>query len=174
MTRRVLWRAIAFALLAGLCAPVADSLGGDFDRWLPLLAVPYLTVISDDLRRGVRASALAALLILPGLVFVSDRDTAMAWSMVALGLCRSCLVYPRSFGRALFTELAWNGAALLAAVALLGPFPLNLALASWGFWLVQAGFLLSVSSSRVAGPAALDAFERAKAAAEAVMNHRPG
>ncbi|HET9934606.1 MAG TPA: hypothetical protein VFQ35_28070 [Polyangiaceae bacterium] len=174
MARNSLLRGLAFALVAGTTAPFLVFAAG-----LPVASVAlctvvvHLLVVAPNLRRGLHAAALASALALPCALFVSDQLTGIALGAVILGLCRSALLYPRSFARALVAELAFLGVGSVSALIWAGTAFVGVPLMTWSFWLVQAGFVLFQPDSRGSGDVPADPFERAQRLAEAVLAGRP-
>ncbi|MFZ5892573.1 MAG: hypothetical protein ACOY0T_16060 [Myxococcota bacterium] len=179
MARSSLFRGVAFALVAGACAPFVSlvlALSTNYPVTLAsLLAVPlYLSVVSSDLRRGVRAGSLAMMLALPCAFLVRDDAALFALSLVILSICRSSVLHPRPFARALFLEPVFIGLGVAgSAIWWDGGGSLRIAFATWSFWLVQAGFTLTAASTTPAEAFPADPFERACAAAEAVLAGKP-
>jgi hypothetical protein len=178
MARVQIFRAVVFALLAGAGSVLALLLAAprfDHDGSVALLglgaALLYPLFASANLRRGLAGSALAALLSLPVAALVRDPGVVVTLALVVLGLNRSVCVFPRPFARALLLELIFLGFGLALASFFYDGSLAGVAFATWAFWLVQAGFALTVSSSvRPQEPA--DPFERAQAAAQAVLERR--
>lgn len=178
MARAQLFRGLVFALLAGTGSVLALVLSAP--RWghegaLAALGLGAVLLhplfVSADLRRGLRGSGLAAALSLPVAALVSNPSVVSTLALVVLALCRSVCVFPRPFARALFLELLFLGLGLALAGFFYDGSLAGVAFATWAFWLVQAGFALTISSGTKAEEPG-DPFERAHAAAQAVMERR--
>ena len=176
MARSKFFRGLAFALAAGAAAPFAlFSAGGQrgIGNSVLFAVVLYLLLAHDNLRRGVAASALALVLGVPFALFLREPNVLIALALVTLGLCRSAVLYPRPFVRALACELFFVGAGALGAFVWFDWSAVGVCLSTWSFWLVQAGFALTATSSAAREEGPSDPFERAHAAAEAVLAGRP-
>jgi hypothetical protein len=178
MARAQFLRGLVFALLAGAGSVLALLLiaprwgyGGSAAVLGLGAALLYPLFVSAELRRGLLGSALAAIVSLPLAALVRSPDLVLALALVVLALCRSVCVFPRPFARALLLELAFLGLGLALACFFYDGSLEGVAFASWAFWLVQAGFALTVSSSAKPEEPG-DAFERAHAAAQAVLERR--
>lgn len=178
MARAQLARGIVFALLAGAGSVLALLLAaphwgyGGAAALLGLgAALLYPLFVSADLRRGLLGSGLAAALSLPVAALVSNPSVTLTLALVVLALCRSVCVFPRPFARALLLELLFLGSGLALAGFFYDGSLAGIAFATWAFWLAQAGFALTVTSSAKAEQPG-DPFERAHAAAQAVLERR--
>jgi len=178
MARSQLFRGIVFALLAGASSVLTLLLIAP--RWgyegaAALLglgaALLYPLFVSADLRRGLLGSGLAAALSLPVAALISSPSVVLTLALVVLALCRSVCVFPRPFARALLFELFFLGSGLALACLFYDGSLVGSAFATWAFWLVQAGFALTATSS-VKPEEPGDPFERAQAAAQAVLERR--
>jgi hypothetical protein len=178
MARAQFVRGIVFALLAGAGSVLALLLTAP--RWgyggaAALLglgaALLYPLFVSADLRRGLLGSGLAAALSLPVAALVSNPSVVLTLALMVLALCRSVCVFPRPFARALLFELFFLGSGLGLASFFYDGTLAGIAFAIWAFWLVQAGFALTITSAAKAEEPG-DPFERAQAAAHAVLERR--
>ncbi|HWA73517.1 MAG TPA: hypothetical protein VG937_14325 [Polyangiaceae bacterium] len=178
MARAQFFRGIVFALLAGAGSVLALLLvaprwgyAGAAALWGLGAALLYPLFVSANLRRGILGSVLGAALSLPVAALVTDPSVVLTLALVVLALCRSVCVFPRPFARALLFELFFLGLGLALACFFQDGSLVGVAFATWAFWLVQAGFALTVTSS-VKGEELGDPFERAHAAAQAVLERR--
>jgi hypothetical protein len=157
--------AAAGALLVG--TPVLAPLCGSSAalRFLILAGVvAYAVALAPSRGRAAPAAALAAcagalLLALPlGLGLYALGGAAL------LGVCRSGVLYRARPARAALLEIGLLGAGLALAAFLAGGTLLRLALACWGFWLVQSAyFAVGGVAARPDDLAPEDPFERARA-----------
>jgi hypothetical protein len=171
MARHSFTRGLVFALVAGLLSPIfgARGIGGG-----ALVAVfIHLIVVAPDLRRGMRAAALAAALGLACVLFVQDRLVIVALAGVILALARSAVLYPRPFARALVAEVKLLCQGVFAALIWADLGSAGVLFMAWSFWLVQAGFALLAPSAPSRQEVAMDPFELARHRAEAVLAGRP-
>jgi hypothetical protein len=179
MARAQFLRGIVFALLAGAGSVLALlfvaprwGYGGAAAAMLGLgAAVLHPLFVSANLRRGLLGSALAAALGLPVAALVTSPSVVLTLALVVLALCRSVCVFPRPFARALLLELFFLGLGLALACFFYDGSLVGVAFATWAFWLVQAGFALTLTSSAKAEEPG-DPFERAHAAAQALLERR--
>ena len=133
---------------------------------LPLVCLPWQ---APNLRRGLGAALLATLLTLPAALADLSPSAALLCALFALGLGRSGVCYPRPLARALFLELALAFTAALVAGVVFDRSLFGSALAVWSFWLVQSAYPLWPGSSTAPDQVEGDAFERARAAAERLL-----
>jgi len=176
MTRSNFFRGLAFALAAGAAAPFGLFLAGGqrgIGNSMLFAVVLYLLFAHDNLRRGLGAGALALVLGVPFALFLRDPNVLTLLSLVTLALCRSAVLYPRPFARALAWELVFMGTGALGAFVWWDWSAVGVCLSTWSFWLIQSAFALTVTSSAGRDEAPSDPFERAHAAAEAVLAGRP-
>jgi hypothetical protein len=171
-----LGRGLLFALFAALAAlpcMFALSVLCDFDTSIGLLLLGltplHVLVIAPSWRRGLGAFLLAAGLCGVLVLSAPGLQAAALGTLVALGLIRSALLYPRPLARALVFELALALAAGVALALLHDGSLAGNALGVWSFWLVQSAFALLPGDSPARDPDARDPFETAAAAAERVM-----
>ena len=154
----------AAALLVG--TPLFASVVGERAavRFLILAGVVACAAVAAPSRgRALRAALLATagsalLLALPlGL------GTHALGAATLLGVCRSGVLYRSRPARAWLLELALLGTGLALAAFLAGGSLLRLALACWGFWLVQSGyFAVGGVAARPEDEAPEDPCERAR------------
>jgi len=95
----------------------------------------------------------------------SLREVVLSLAVI-LGILRSGLIYPSRPARAIVTEAFLIGGGLAFACSLLGSSAFSVALAVWGFFLVQSTFFLCSNSERGAdSTSGRDPFESAHARA---------
>jgi hypothetical protein len=171
-----LLRCLMFALFAGLGALPWQLLFGvvwSFDAclgpYLLALVVACAVVIAPSWRHALLAALLAGVLCAPLALILPGVATAVLGALIALGLTRSALLYPRPFARALAFELALALPSTIAFALLHDGAPIGNSLALWSFWLVQSAFALL--PGQVDGSAGLerDPFEAAISAADELM-----
>jgi hypothetical protein len=133
-------------------------------------AVLYLVAMAPNWSRGIRIGFLAAVLGGATLVFAPSATVAVLGATVVLGLMRSGFLFRARPGRALTVELSLLGGGLLLANALAGAGSLGLAMAIWGFFLVQSVyFLLGGINERSESTPEIDPFEEACVRATRLM-----
>lgn len=181
-TRPGFARSLAFAAAAGLAAVpwlllAAPVVGRAWSVALLALgcAVAHVVWVAPNPRRALVAGgttallaalvALAALPLPPGAALTA----AVLAAAVLVAVGRSVLLVRRPAARALALEAALLAGGLLAARFLAGPSPLDLGLAVWGFFLVQALYGLVGGGVPRREDAAGDPFERARRRALALM-----
>lgn len=174
-----LGRGLAFALFAGLSAVPWQlfwapylGYGRAFGSYMLLITVVALLWHAPSLQRGLAASALGALVLVPASFVAPTPLPALLVVLCMLGVARSGVAYPRPFARALALELGLGFVALCFSLLLYQRSLFGGALASWGFWLAQSLFSFAPGRVRAPSEAASDAFERARAAAEQLMQGR--
>ena len=174
-----LGRGLCFALLAGLgCLPWqlvwARHAGytGAFGSYMLLLTVAALLWCAPSLRRGLAAAALGGLVLLPLALLGPAPSSALFAGLCMLGVGRSGVAYPRPLARALAVELSLGFAASCLALLLYDASLFGTALASWSFWLVQSVYSLVPGRVGASPQVAADPFERARVAAEQLMQQR--
>lgn len=148
-----------FALAAGprIGASAALSL------YLVGLATVYAFGLGADRARGLAAALLAGGLAAAFVAVARDPAVVALGAAIGIGLARSALLHRRSTARAIATEATLLGLGLLLARFLASPGLLGIALALWGFFLVQSVFFaIGGASERRADAGAIDAFDRAK------------
>ncbi|MGH0033196.1 MAG: hypothetical protein ACQGVC_25675 [Myxococcota bacterium] len=161
--RALVFGAVAAAalLLAGpLLAGIFGAVGA-LRVFAVGVAVAYLAGLGPDWRRGFvaagAAAALGALLLL--LPFGIAWTAAGAAAIVAV--CRSGLLYRARPLRAWSVEAVLLVAGLALAAFLAAGSWASLALATWGYFLVQSAFFLAGGVRARREPAPGDPFERA-------------
>jgi len=161
---------LVFSALAAACLPAAwlllGPVMGRFDAIaLTVVATSslYLVGIAPSLRRGIPVALAAGGVGLVVLCFAhSLREVAIA-SAVIVAVARSGVLYRARPLRALALELGLTMGGLGLAGFLAGRGPLELALALWGYLLVQSCFFLVAGvheRAPVTGPD--DPFDRAR------------
>jgi hypothetical protein len=164
--------AAAAALLVGapLLAPAFGERAGV--RFLLVAAVvAHVALLAPSRSRSARAAALAAggsalVLALP----LGVGATALT-AAALLGVCRSAILFRARPARAALLEGALLGGGLALAAFLAGPWLARIALAVWGFWLVQSAFFaVGGVAPRPEPPGNNDPFERARAQVLALLD----
>jgi hypothetical protein len=168
---------LAFAALAGAAWPVfalaaAPAIGtlAAISIYLVASAAFYVAGLTPRRVHGAGAAIVAALL---GTLFAAvtrEPDVVALGAAIGVGVCRSGLLYRARPARALATELGLLGGGLLLARFLAAPGVLGVALALWGFFLVQSGFFLIGGVTE--GPRhsrGIDRFENARRQALALL-----
>lgn len=171
-----LLRCLLFALFAGLGALPWQLLFGavwPFDAclgsYLLALVLAAAIVTAPSWRRALIAALLAGALCAPLALISPGIATATLGALIALGLTRSAVLYPRPFARALAFELALALPSALAFAVLHDGAPIGNSLAVWSFWLMQSGFALLRGKVATAGGLERDPFEAALSAADELM-----
>jgi len=170
-------RSLAFAALAGAAWPAFALATGPvigtraaLSLYLVASAATYVAGLTPHRVHAIGAAIVAALL---GAVFAAvARDPAVValGAAIGVGVCRSGLLYRARAGRALATETCLLGGGLLLARFLAALGFLGVALALWGFLLVQSGFFLIGGVGERAGDArGIDRFESARRRALALL-----
>lgn len=170
-------RSLGFAAVAAaaylpfllLAAPLL-GLGTARGIYLAALVPLYVAGIAPRRAGGIGAALLAGLLAC-GALIVTDSLTGLALALAAiLSFLRSGLLYESRPARAWAFELLLTGGGLALATSLLGRSDSSVALAVWGFFLVQSGFFL-VGGVREApaAPTRSDPFDAAHARALALV-----
>jgi len=154
--------AAAFVPFAILATPILGWSGG-LAAYAVICAATYLAGLGATRRQGFAAAGV--LLLLGGAIAViapTPRDAILA-AALALGICRSGLLYRARFGRSLLLEAFLLCAGLGAAAELLGGSTFSAVLAVWIFFVIQSVFfLVGGVASRKEPEAAADPFEAAR------------
>jgi len=175
-------RTLAFAAAAAAGWPafllVADPLLGTriaLSLYLVGAAVLYVAGLAPRRAQGACAGAAAAALGVGFLVFAPSAPFAALGAALGLGIGRSGLLYRARPARALAGEVALLGGGLLIARFLGGGRgPLDVALAIWGFGLVQSlFFLFGGVSPRGDEAGSIDPFEVARRRLEELLRPDP-
>lgn len=149
MSRSAFLRSLLFAALAAaalwvgapLLAPLCGARGAA--RFLLLAGVgAHVAIAAPSRGRGLLAAGSAALLGVALLALPLGIGATAVGGAAWLGVCRSGLLYRSRPARALLLELALLGSGLALAAFLADHSLASLALACWGFWLVQSAFFL--------------------------------
>ena len=129
-----------------------------------VLSAAYVAGIAGDVRRGLGAAALVGLLGLLVVAIAGSLAEVVIGSAVVLAVVRSGLLHRRRGGaRTLAVEVFLGVAGLLVARFLADASIAGLALAIWGFFLVQSFFfLLGAAPGAVRVHREVDPFERAR------------
>jgi hypothetical protein len=130
-------------MLAGVVAHLAIAAPSRGRRLLAAGAAAALGAAVMALPQGIGATAISGALL--------------------LGVCRSALLFRSRPARAWLLEVALLGSGLALAAFLADRSLASLALACWGFWLVQSAFfLVGGVAPRPEGPPQEDPFDRAR------------
>ncbi len=180
--RNAFARGLLFAIGAAIAALLAPAFAlGSLALHVLLLAglVPaYLLVIAPDLRRGLGVSL--TLLLVSGLLWAIGTPPAQlaTLQLLALGIVRSGVFYPGGKLRAVLIEGSLIGTGIAFAGFLVGTRPswmsVDIALAVWGFFLVQSSFALIGARTEVTPGQQRDPFDEANARATAVLEELGG
>ena len=123
-------------------------------------------------RRGRWAAAAGAL---GGALLAWSFSPGLAWSALGgaalVALCRGVIEPRQRRGRALAIELLLGGAGLGAAAFLASGGLRSLALATWGYFLVQSLYFLLGGRAGAGRAAELDRFEQARARLQQLLRH---
>ena len=171
-------RSAAFAALAGVgvvpwLATAGPLLGMQRALALYLLALTavYVAGCAPSLERGLSAGLLSA--GLGACVAAATRtlpELAFGHGIV-LAVSRGGVLYRQRSARTLAVEIALVGGGLLFARFLAAPGPVSMALAIWGFLLVQSVFfLVGGVRTRDGTPPRQDPFDAAHARASALLD----
>jgi hypothetical protein len=156
-----------------LVAPVLGS-GLAFSLYWVGLAIAYLFWIAGSLRRGVGAAALASAGGLVLLAIAPGASFAAAGATLLVAAIRSGFLYRAPQPRLVVLEALLLVGGLLVAELLAAPGVLGLALAVWGYFLVQSlYFLLARPRPRSAAEPG-DPFERARERLECLLDEVEG
>lgn len=174
-------RTLLFGALAALGVPavrllVAPVLGGGlaFSLYWVGLAIAYLFWIAGSLRRGVGAATIASLGGLVLLVLAPSASFVAAGATLLVAAVRSGFLYRAPQPRLVALEALLLVGGLLVAELLAAPGVLGLALAVWGYFLVQSLYFL-LARPRVRHPAGGgDPFERARERLERLLDEVEG
>ena len=161
---------LGFALGAAagwpLCALVAGPLvgaGTALSLYLVGVSALYAFGLTPDRVRGLAAGALTGAIAAAFAAIARDPAVVALGAALGVGLARSALLHRRRTGRAIAIEATLLGVGLLLARFLASPGLLGIALALWGFLLVQSLFFaIGGHSERRPETNGLDPFERAK------------
>ena len=138
--------------------------------YLVASAAIYVAGLTPRRVHGVGAAIVVALL---GALFAAvtrEPEVVALGTAIGVGVCRSGLLYRARTGRALATEIGLLGGGLLLARFLAAPGVLGVALALWGFFLVQSGFfLIGGVAERRGDTRGIDRFETAHRRALALL-----
>jgi hypothetical protein len=176
MSRHRFVRSLVFGAVAALAtAPFLLTFGPTLGR-APALALAsvlatagHLAVVAPGRARGVRVGFLALVLGL-ALFGSASPSTTVLGSAAILAVLRSGFLYRSRPGRALLLEGSLLAAGLAFANALAGSSVTSLALAVWGFFLVESVFfVVGGTSARPEEDLDEDPFDRARREAVRLM-----
>jgi hypothetical protein len=159
---------LAWAVVVGPLIGVRSAL----TAYLVVLVALYVATLPDRARASRRAAISAgAGLLAVAIVFVARGPAELGIGLaLVIGLVRSAVLCRAAPGRAVLTEVALLGGGLLFARALVGLSLLSVALAVWGFLLVQSFFfLIPGSMARETTGRQVDPFDDAHRRALAVL-----
>ena len=162
-------RSAAFAACAALgCIPWI-VVGGPRALYLVAVTSAYVAGLGGPIARRLPAAMLAA--VAGGALLLARDATVLCIGLaVALAVARSAFLYRAAPARAVVVETALAGGGLLFARLLGTRSPLGMALAIWGFFLVQSFFFLLVGArARETATGHPDPFEAAHARAMEVI-----
>jgi hypothetical protein len=155
-----------FAIAAG---PVVGA-SAALSLYLVCVATVYAFGLTADRARGLGAAALTGAIAAAFAAIARDPAVVTLGAAIGIGLARSTLLHRRGAGRAIAVEVTLLGVGLLLARFLASPGPLGIALALWGFFLVQSVFFgIGGTSERRTEIGTMDPFERAKRRAMEVL-----
>lgn len=177
--RRGFARSLGFAVLAALGVSVVLALAAPIARGglaltLAGLAVAYLAWIAGSRRRALGVVLLATpaaalvLVLAPGLASVAVGQALL----VSVG--RSGFLYRSAGLRRLALEAALLLGGLVLAGALASHSAFGIALAVWGYFLVQSAFFLAAGAGGREGAPAGDPFERVRERLERLLDEMEG
>jgi hypothetical protein len=135
------------------------------------ITVCYLISIAPNPARGIRIGLLAGVFGLGIVVFSPSFSVTALGCAVLLGVIRSGFVFRAEPARALLIEGGLLAGGLALANVLSGVGVLSIAMAVWGFFLVQSlFFLLGGVGRRAEREEGIDPFERAYKQAVGLMD----
>jgi len=137
-------------------------------------AALYAACLGTGLRERWRAGALAGGLSALAWLLAPSATFAAAGAGLAIAVARSSVVGARGAARSLAVEIALGLASLACVRALAGPTSESIALAFWGFFLVQSAFFLVGGIERRRRQPARDPFEVAHREVLRLLERPPG
>jgi hypothetical protein len=160
---------LAFAALAGAAWPVVALAAGPaigaraaLSLHLVACAAIYVAGLTPSRVHGIGAAIVAAMLSALFAAVARDPAVVALGAAIGVGVCRSGLLYRARPARALATEIGLLGGGLLLARFLAAPGVLGIALALWGFFLVQSAFfLIAGAAPRPRNTPGIDPFDSA-------------
>jgi len=173
--RSLIFAALAAALYLPVAVFVPMILGWKLTMfgYVAFVTGAYVAGIAPTLSRGVRLGALASILVLVGSLWVRGPWSLFVAATIAIAVCRAGFLYTSKPGRALLAEVVIGTGALWLAEHLLTSVGAGVALALWGFFLVQSCyFLIGAIQPRVQKPD-IDPFEAAHQRALAILEEVP-
>jgi hypothetical protein len=145
--------------------------GTGLELYLVTLGAVYVAGLGTATSRGLGAALLALGFGAAVLLMARHPADVAIGSALAVGVCRSGFLYSHRPIRALLLEFALLGAGLAVAGWLATPGLLGVALAVWGFFLVQSlWFLVGGRKERTDTPDGVDPFEHARGRALALLD----
>jgi len=174
-------RTLLFGALAALGVPAVGLLaapvlgfGTAICLYVLGLAATYLAWIAGGARRALGAAALAGLGSLVLLVLAPGPFLLAVGAALLVAVVRSGFLYRGPQPRLLLLEGVLLLAGLAVAEALAAPGVLGIALAIWGYFLVQSLYFLLARPARRAVRPAGDPFERARERLERLLEESGG
>lgn len=155
-----------------LCTAPFFGYGGATATWALGLAVLHPLFVAPDAQRRFAATVLAFSVAVPVACLEPPPLTAFAVMALLLGVCRSAILHPEPFARALLVEAAFGTAGFTALVLCYDGSLAGSVFGLWSFWLIQVGFSLIPEEPSFSDERGVDAFERAHAAALALLDRR--
>lgn len=154
-----------------MAAPVIVGTRGALTLYLIAVTATYLAGLAPTLRRRLGVSVAAAAAGTAVALVAGSLPELVIGLAVVLATGRSAFVLRRSFARAVTIEAVLGLAALVFARFLGGVSPLSMAIAIWGYFLVQSFyFLIGGARVRSAFDVHPDPFEAAHARALALLD----
>lgn len=167
----LVFAAVAAAALLVVQPVLAGLVGWNAALCLYAVAVvvAYLAGLGPSWRRGCAGALVATGLgaVLLALPFGVRATVALAAAVLAF--CRSGILYRQRRLRAVVTETALTAAGLALADFLAAGSLVSLALAAWGYLMVQSAFFLIGAVRARGGHRQADPFDRARAELLALM-----
>jgi hypothetical protein len=175
-SRSVAFGAAAAAAYVPFALAIGPALGrqGALFAFLALLIPFYLTGIGLTRRRGVAAAVLATGIIVATTVSYATVREGLVVVALALGLARSGLAQPGTFVRSVVLETLLFVGGLSVASVLVGSSTLSVAIALWGFFLVQSVFFLVAGPRSSSSQGSIDPFDEAHDRATAILDDSLG
>jgi hypothetical protein len=170
-------RSIAFAAVAAavwpafaLAARPLVGAGGALALYLVGGAAVYVAGLAASRVRRLGAAIVAGAIATVFACVARDPGVVALGAAIGIGVARSGLLHRASAARAIAIEMVLLGGGLALARFLAGPSLLGVALAIWGFLLVQSAyFAIGGVRGRSAESAGPDRFERARRRAMEIL-----
>ena len=159
-------------LLWVLCTAPFFGYGGATATWALGLVVLHPLFVAPNAQRAFAAVVLAFSVAVPVACLEPPPLAAFAVMSLLLGISRSAILHPEPLARALLVEAAFGSAGFTALVLCYDGSLTGAVFGLWSFWLIQAGFSLVPEEASSPDEQSVDAFERAHAAALALLDRR--